>query len=94
MVDVLTNMAGAAAAGRGSQPSGPRWRPAPRPSSSATRCCRPSPMTCARRWPRSWPRPPACGKFGDRFVAAEVREDLTLTIQEEAERLNLFVGNL
>ena len=32
-------------------------------------------------------------EFGDRFDAA-VREDLTLTIQEEAERLNLFVGNL
>ncbi len=32
-------------------------------------------------------------EFGDRFDAA-VRDDLTLTIQEEAERLNLFVGNL
>lgn len=32
-------------------------------------------------------------EFGDRF-SPEVREDLTLTIQEEAERLNLFVGNL
>ncbi len=32
-------------------------------------------------------------EFGDRFDA-EVREDLTLTIQEEAERLNRFVGNL
>jgi len=32
-------------------------------------------------------------EFGDRFDAA-VREDLTLTIQEEAERLNRFVGNL
>ncbi len=32
-------------------------------------------------------------EFGDRFDA-EVREDLTLTIQEEAERLNRFVANL
>lgn len=32
-------------------------------------------------------------EFGDRF-APEVRDDLTLTIQEEAERLNVFVGNL
>lgn len=32
-------------------------------------------------------------EFGDRFDA-EVRDDLILTIQEEAERLNLFVGNL
>lgn len=32
-------------------------------------------------------------EFGDRFDAA-TRQDLTLTIQEEAERLNVFVGNL
>lgn len=32
-------------------------------------------------------------EFGDRFDAA-TRQDLTLTIQEEAERLNIFVGNL
>lgn len=32
-------------------------------------------------------------EFGDRFEPA-VRDDLTLTIQEEAERLNVFVGNL
>ena len=32
-------------------------------------------------------------EFGDRFDPA-VREDLVLTIQEEAERLNAFVGNL
>lgn len=32
-------------------------------------------------------------EFGDRFEPA-VREDLILTIQEEAERLNAFVGNL
>lgn len=32
-------------------------------------------------------------EFGERFTP-EVRADLTLTIQEEAERLNLFVGNL
>lgn len=32
-------------------------------------------------------------EFGDRFDV-EVREDLTLTIQEEAERLNRFVANL
>lgn len=32
-------------------------------------------------------------EFGDRFDAA-VRDDLIVTIQEEAERLNAFVGNL
>lgn len=32
-------------------------------------------------------------EFGERFTPA-VRSDLTATIQEEAERLNLFVGNL
>ena len=32
-------------------------------------------------------------EFGDRFDR-EVRDDLILTIQEEAERLNIFVGNL
>ena len=32
-------------------------------------------------------------EFGDRFDH-EVRDDLILTIQEEAERLNIFVGNL
>ncbi|MFZ5729326.1 MAG: sensor histidine kinase [Pseudomonadota bacterium] len=32
-------------------------------------------------------------EFGDRFHP-DVREDLVLTIQEEAERLNAFVGNL
>ena len=93
LVDVLVDMAGAAIAR--SRLSGARAEIQARERTDQLRHALLSSISHDLRTPLAAILASASSlrEFGDRFDAA-VRDDLTLTIQEEAERLNLFVGNL
>ena len=93
LVDVLVDMAGAAIAR--SRLSGERAEMQARDRTEQLRNALLSSISHDLRTPLAAILASATSlrEFGDRF-APDVREDLTLTIQEEAERLNAFVGNL
>lgn len=93
LVDVLVDMAGAAIAR--SRLAGERAEMQARAQTEQLRNALLSSISHDLRTPLAAILASATSlrEFGDRFDA-EVREDLTLTIQEEAERLNRFVANL
>ena len=78
----------------------PRWRrPSPAPNcwrraiASSPRCSPRSRMICERRWPRSKPRPRACARRRSSWDSP-ARAELVAAIDDEADHLNMLVGNL